>query len=126
VFDPQKSPRSLGGNYAQAGARDIRCKAREVTFSRNVIGKTKVTAKLGRTQGGRKVVLPVPGNRSPCVIEMPESGSGLQVGVCESRARLLQGSGSLVCVFTGGAGHKATTKAGTGFTRFDNVPADGE
>lgn len=39
---------------------------------------------------------------------------------------MLQGSGSLVCVLTGGAGHKATTKAGTGFTRFDNVPADGE
>jgi hypothetical protein len=49
VFDPQKSPRTLGGNYAQAGARDIRCKAREVTFSRNVIGWMKVSAKLGRT-----------------------------------------------------------------------------
>ena len=49
MFDPQKSPRTLGGNYAQAGARDIRCKAREITFSRNVIGWTEVIAKLGRT-----------------------------------------------------------------------------
>jgi hypothetical protein len=49
VFDPQKSPRPFGGNYAQAGVRDIRCKAREVTFSRNVIGWTEVIAKLGRT-----------------------------------------------------------------------------
>jgi hypothetical protein len=48
VFGPQKSP-PHGGNYAQAGARDIRCKAREVTLSRNVIGWMKVIAKLGRT-----------------------------------------------------------------------------
>jgi hypothetical protein len=38
-----------GGNYAQAGARDIRCKARGVTPSRNVIGWVEVIAKLGRT-----------------------------------------------------------------------------
>lgn len=30
----------------------------------------------------------------------------------------LQGSGGLVCVLTGGAGHKATTKAGTGSDPF--------
>ncbi len=41
--------RQHGGNYAQAGARDIRCKARGVTPSRNVIGRTEVIAKLGRT-----------------------------------------------------------------------------
>jgi hypothetical protein len=41
--------RQHGGNYAQAGARDIRCKARGVTPSRNVIGWTEVIAKLGRT-----------------------------------------------------------------------------
>jgi hypothetical protein len=41
--------RPCGGNYAQAGARDIRCKARGVTPSRNVIGQTEVIAKLGRT-----------------------------------------------------------------------------
>jgi hypothetical protein len=49
VFGPPKSPRRLGGNYAQAGARDMRCKARGVTPSRNVIGRTEVIAKLGRT-----------------------------------------------------------------------------
>ena len=49
MFGPPKSPRNLGGNYAQAGARDIRCKARGVTPSRNVIGWTEVIAKLGRT-----------------------------------------------------------------------------
>ena len=49
MFAPQKLPRSLGRNYAQAGARDIRCKARGVTPSRNVISWTEVIAKLGRT-----------------------------------------------------------------------------
>ena len=49
MFGPPKSPRRLGGNYAQAGARDIRCKARGVTPSRNVIGRMEVIAKLGRT-----------------------------------------------------------------------------
>ena len=49
MFGPQKSPRHVGGNYAQAGARDMRCKARGVTPSRNVSGWTEVIAKLGRT-----------------------------------------------------------------------------
>lgn len=49
MFGPPKSPRPFGGNYAQAGARDMRCKARGVTPSRNVSGWTEVIAKLGRT-----------------------------------------------------------------------------
>jgi hypothetical protein len=114
-----------GGNYAQAGARDIRCKARGVTPSRNVIGWTEVIAKLGRTVAAGSGTSGARG-KVPLVFEMPQSGSGPQVGVGGSPARMLQGSGSLVCVFTGGAGHKATTKAGTGFSRFDNVPAAGE
>lgn len=49
MFGPPKSPRRLGGNDARAGVRGIRCKARGVTPSRNVIGWTEVIAKLGRT-----------------------------------------------------------------------------
>lgn len=49
MFGPPKSPRPFGGNDARAGVRGIRCKARGVTPSRNVIGRTEVIAKLGRT-----------------------------------------------------------------------------
>ena len=81
----------------------------------------KVITKLGRTvaAGGGS---PVPGFGQPGDSNA-QSGSGLQVGADENRARPLQGSGGIVCVPTGGAGHKATTKAGTGDSRFGNVPA---
>ena len=41
-----------------------------------------------------------------------------------SRARNWQGSQGLVCVLTGGAGHHATTKAGTGFTHLGPMPGE--
>ena len=41
--------RVIGGNYDRAGVLCIRFKARELTLSSDVIGWTKVTAKLGRT-----------------------------------------------------------------------------
>jgi hypothetical protein len=41
-----------------------------------------------------------------------------------SRARSWQGSQGLVCVLTGGAGHDATTKAGTGFTHLGLMPGE--
>ena len=40
---------SFGGNYAEAGALDIRSKVREVTFSSDVSDWVKVCTKLGRT-----------------------------------------------------------------------------
>jgi hypothetical protein len=73
----------------------------------------KVTAKLGRTvaagsgsSGARDKV---------SLVIKPQSGSGPQVGVGESPARLLQGSGSLVCVLTGGAGARCNDESGDGF-----------
>ena len=117
MFDPQKSPRTFGGNYAQAGARDIRCKAREVTFSRNVIGKTKVIAKLGRTvvagsgtSGAREQV--------SLVLQKPQSGSGLQVGVDEKSSEGAARQWQPVCVLTGGAGHKCNDESRDGFYPF--------
>jgi len=59
------------------------------------------------------------------VLQMPQTGSGPQVGADASWASVLQGSGGLVGVLTGGAGHKAATKAGTGFTYLEDGPLVG-
>jgi hypothetical protein len=73
VFGPQKSPKFFGGNYALAGARDIRCKARGVTPSRNVIGWVEVIAKLGRTVAAGSGASGAGEQVSP-VVQMPSLG----------------------------------------------------
>ncbi len=49
------------------------------------------------------------------VLQMPQSGSVLQVGADSGRASVLQGSGRLVCVLTGGAGHRSNDESRDGF-----------
>ena len=69
-----------------------------------------------------EVVLSVPGKVS-LVVKKPESGSGPQVGAYGSKASFLQGSGGLVCVLTGGAGHKMQRrKRGRVFFILNSVP----
>src|SRR4051812_42311307 len=104
----------LGGNYAPAGAGDIRRGARGVTPTSDVTVRETSITNLGRTAAAGVVAGARRGQTrasNAAVRECPASRSRPVSG----RASALQGSGGLARVSTGGAGHNRDDESGDGF-----------